>query len=63
MQSRKLKLKNYFHDSSTWDIMQNQPPDVLHKKGVLKNFVKFTRKHLRQSLLSNKVAGLNLQLY
>ena len=28
------------------------------KKGVLKNFAKFTRKHLRQSLLFNKVAGL-----
>ena len=26
--------------------------------GVLKNFTKFTRKHLRQSLFFNKVAGL-----
>ena len=28
------------------------------KEGVLKNFVKFTGKHLCQSLLLNKVAGL-----
>ena len=28
------------------------------KKGVLRNFVKFTGKHLRQSLFFNKVAGL-----
>ena len=28
------------------------------KKGVLRNFANFTGKHLRQSLLLNKVAGL-----
>ena len=28
------------------------------KNGVLRNFAKFTGKHLRQSLLFNKVAGL-----
>ena len=28
------------------------------EKGALKNFAKFTRKHLCQSLFSNKVAGL-----
>ena len=32
--------------------------DVFCKKGVLKNFTKFTRKHLCQSLFFNKVAGL-----
>ena len=30
---------------------------MLCKKGVLRNFVKFTGKHLCQSLLFNKVAG------
>ena len=30
------------------------------KKVVLKNFAKFTRKHLYQSLFCNKVAGLQL---
>ena len=29
------------------------------KKGVLKNFAKFTRKHLCQRLFFNKVAGLD----
>ena len=32
---------------------QNQPPEVFYKKGVLKNFTKFT-----ESLFFNKVAGL-----
>ena len=32
-------------------------PEVLCKKGVLRNFTKFTGKHLRQSLFFNKVAG------
>ena len=33
------------------------------KKGALRNFAKFTGKHLCQGLLFNKVAGLGLQLY
>ena len=32
--------------------------DVFCKKGVLKNFAKFTGKHLCHSLFLNKVAGL-----
>ena len=31
--------------------------EELLKKGVLKNFTKFTGKHLRQGLFSNKAAG------
>ena len=31
---------------------------VLQKRGVLRNFTKFTGKHLCQSLFFNKVAGL-----
>ena len=34
---------------------QKQPSEVFHKKGVLKNFPKFTGKHLCQSRLYNKV--------
>ena len=37
---------------------QNQPPEVLYKKGVLKNFTKLIEKHLCQSLFFNKVGGL-----
>ena len=33
-------------------------PEVFCKKGVLRNFTKFTGRHLYQSLLFNKVAGL-----
>ena len=32
---------------------QKQPPEVFYSKDVLKNFAKFTRKHLYQSLLSD----------
>ena len=37
---------------------QKQPSEVLYKKGVLRNFTKFTVKELCQSLFLNKVAGL-----
>ena len=39
-------------------INRNSRPEVFCKKGVLKNFTKFTGKHLRQSSFFNKVAGL-----
>ena len=37
---------------------QKQPLKVFHEKSVLRNFAKFTEKHLCQSLYFNKVAGL-----
>ena len=37
---------------------QKQPSEVFYKKGVLNNFEKFPEKHLRQSLIFDKVAGL-----
>ena len=37
---------------------QKQSPEVFCKKGVFRNFAKFTGKHLRQILLFNKVASL-----
>ena len=36
-------------------------PEMFCKKGVLKNFAKFTRKHRYQSLFFNNVAGLYLR--
>ena len=33
-------------------------PEVFYKKGVHRNFTKFTGKHLCQSIFFNKVAGL-----
>ena len=41
-------------------ISENNPQthrDVFYKKGILRNFAKFTGKHLCQSLFFNKVAG------
>ena len=37
---------------------QTSLPEVFYKKGVLRNFAKFTGKHLYASLFFNKVAGL-----
>ena len=38
--------------------IQKQPPEVFYKKGVLKNFAKFTGKNLCHGLFFNKVEGL-----
>ena len=38
---------------------QKQPPEMHYKKGFLIYFIKCTGKHLCQSLLFNKVAGLS----
>ena len=37
-----------------WHHFQRQPPDLFYKKSVLKNFAKFTGKHLCRSLLIAK---------
>ena len=42
------------------DICRSSRPEVFCKKGVLKNFGKFTGKHLYQRLFSYKVAGLRV---
>ena len=39
------------------EILRKQPPEMLYKKSIIKNFPKFTGKHLYQSLCFNKVAG------
>ena len=41
----------------------NRPESFCKKGALLKNFGKFTGKHLCPSLFFNKVAGLSLQLY
>ena len=38
-------------------------PELFYKKGVMRNFAKFTGKHVCQSLFFNKVAGLIEQLW
>ena len=42
---------------------QMQSGDVFCKKGVLKNFAKFTGKHQVPEFFFNKVAGLSLKVY
>ena len=46
--------------SSIHEKVRNSRPEVFYKKGVLRNFTKFTGKHLCQSLFFNKVAVLRL---
>ena len=38
-------------------LRSSRHPEVFCEKDVLKNFVKFTGKHLRKSILFNKVPG------
>ena len=52
----------------TWKIYRITENRSIHrrciiKRDALKNFAKFTRKYLYQSLVFNKVAGLYLQLH
>ena len=42
------------------DKKRSSRPKMFCKKGVFRNFAKFTGKHLCQSLFLNKVAGLSL---
>ena len=64
-----IKAAHIFRTFSSFPICKNnlsdflglkkQPPKVFYKKEVLKNFAKFTAKHLCQSLFLNKVVGVN----
>ena len=45
------------------NVLQKQSPEMFCKKAVLRDFPKFTRKHLCQSLLITKVAAKGRQLY
>ena len=47
------KMNPTFNDEG-----QKQPLEVFYRKGVLKNFAKFTGKHLFRSLFFDKFAGL-----
>ena len=57
--NRNVENKNPVDYSMTEEIvfLQKQPPEVFCKKGVFRNFAKFTGKHLYQSHFFNKVAG------
>ena len=40
-------------------LFRSSRPEVFYKTGVLRNFTKFTGKHLCQSLFFNKITGLS----
>ena len=49
----------FFHCCTTlWYKDSMEPPEVFYEKGVLRNFIKFTGKHLSQSVFFNKVTDL-----
>ena len=46
-----------FSLKKTFTYVRSSRPEVFCKKGVLRNFAKFTGKHLCQSLFFSKVPG------
>ena len=68
MQPGSLRKKCPFQDAlflevegtNQWKVIRSRSPEVFRKKGALRNFAKFTGKHLCQSLFFNTVAGLSL---
>ena len=60
----KVSWYSYYFLIIIFKKQQQSPRGVLLcKKGVLGNFIKFTGKHLCQSLFFNKVAALSRQFY
>ena len=55
---RNSKLRNRMGSSKKQSKNRSSRPVVFYKKGVLRNFTKFTRRQLCQSPFFNKVAGL-----
>ena len=66
---KRLRRNSFFTEHHWWLLLEyipseihntrrNSGPEKFCEKGVLKNFAKFTTKHLCQSLFFNKVAGL-----
>ena len=53
-----VKGNKYCQEKKRFVNIKKQPPEVFCEKVVLRNFTKFTGKHLCQSLFFNKVAGL-----
>ena len=54
----KLSSRKGFYTRYCLVCYRNSRPEVFCKKGVLRNFAKFTGKHLCHSLYFNEVAGL-----
>ena len=61
MIKKKQSLTSRVPSAIVWKKLVLSNKELFSKKGVLKNFAKFTGKYLRQILFFNKVAGLRLQ--
>ena len=48
----------FTHNFSKYSKCRSSRPEVFYRNGVLRNFAKFTEKHLCQSFFFNKVATL-----
>ena len=59
---KKLQVTVIRVSSDSFPLVQKQPPEVVYKD-VLKNFAKFTEKHLWQSLFFNKVVSQTLKVW
>ena len=60
---KQFYIKHYtiFLYNASFTLYRSSHPEVFCKKDVLRNFAKFTEKHLCQRLFFNKVAGLRPQ--
>ena len=57
--SSQLKTReSHFFLLLSWSLVRSSHSEVFYKNSVLRNFAKFTGKHLGQGLFFNKVAGL-----
>ena len=58
--NRKLLVSRKFDSKIILSIRRSSHRRCSVRKGILRNFTKFTGKHLCQSLFFNKVAGLGI---
>ena len=58
-----IEVLRFSIEALTLRHYRSSRPEVFCKKGVLRNFTKFTEKHRSQSLFFNKVAELKKYLY
>ena len=56
--SNSIEVTSIYGRIKYWQSYRSSCPEVLCKKGVLKNFAKLTEKHPCQSFFLHKVAGL-----
>ena len=56
--NKEVKEMKFWIFSEIWLFFRSTCPGVFCKKGALRNFAKFTGKHLFQGIFFNKAAGL-----